>query len=98
MPNYQVIVDEQRLRAFIDWLPPTAPHETFYVALLARNKYAKEAGIGTFNSDRYQCKRFLSTADRLHEKIKQLEWFMRLVLGTSLAALIKAFWFTGGSH
>ena len=32
------------------------------------------------------------------EKIKQLEWFMRLVLGTSLAALIKAFWFTGGSH
>ena len=42
-------------------------------ALLARNKYAKGAEIGTFNSDRYQCKRFLSTSDRLLEKIRQLE-------------------------
>ena len=73
MPNYQVIVDEPRLKSFIDWLPKTEPHETFYVALLARNKYARDAGIGTFNSDRYQCKRSLSTADRLLEKIKQLE-------------------------
>lgn len=73
MSNYQVIVDEQRLREFVQWLPATAEHETFYVALLARNKYVKAAGIGTFNSDRYQCKRFLATADRLVDKIRQLE-------------------------
>lgn len=30
------------------------------------------------------------------EKFNQLEWFMRVILGTSLAALVKAFWFTGG--
>ena len=73
MTNYQVILDEDRLRAFADWLPKTEPNETFYVALLARNKYAKDAGIGTFIADRYQCKRFLTTADRLVDKIKQLE-------------------------
>ena len=73
MPNYQVIADLPRLEAFVNWLPPAAAHETFYVALLARKKYAKDAGIATFKSDRYQCKRFLSTADRLIDKIKQLE-------------------------
>ena len=73
MSNYTVIADLPRLEAFINWLPATKPEEMFYVALLARNKYAKAAGIGTFNSDRYQCKRFLSTGDRLLDKIKQLE-------------------------
>ena len=73
MSNYQVIVDLPALQAFVQWLPATAPQETFYVALLARNKYMKGAGLGTFNSDRYQCKRFLATADRLVEKIRQLE-------------------------
>lgn len=73
MPNYTVIADLPRLEAFANWLPATTPGELFYVALLARNKYAKAAGIGTFNSDRYQCKRFLTTADRLVDKIRQLE-------------------------
>lgn len=73
MPNYTVIADLPRLEAFAAWLPVTQPQELFYVALLARNKYAKAAGIGTFNSDRYQCKRFLTTADRLVDKIRQLE-------------------------
>jgi hypothetical protein len=71
--NYQVIVDLPRLEEFVRWLPETGEGETFYVALLARNKYAKGTGIGSFNSDRYQCKRFLSTADRLIDKIRQLE-------------------------
>ena len=30
------------------------------------------------------------------EKLSQLEWLVRLVFGTSLAALVKAFFFTGG--
>ena len=34
--------------------------------------------------------------DRNAEKLSQLEWLVRLVFGTSLAALIKAFFFTGG--
>ena len=73
MPNYTVIHDRAALQTFIDWLPATLPGETFYVALLARNKYVRDLGIGTFNSDRHQCKRFLCTADRLMEKIAQLE-------------------------
>lgn len=71
--NYQIIKDEQKFRDFINWLPEPLPHETFYVALLARNKYVRDLGIGTFNSDRYQCKRFLTNKDRLYEKVKQLE-------------------------
>ena len=73
MPNYTVIHDRAALQAFIAWLPATLPGETFYVALLARSKYVRDLGIGTFNSDRHQCKRFLCTADRLMEKIAQLE-------------------------
>lgn len=40
-----------------------------------------------------QAKRMCSKNE---EKFNQLEWFMRIILGTSLAALVKAFWFTGG--
>lgn len=71
--NYSIIKDEEKLRSFIDWLPELGQNETYYVALLARNKYIRDLGIGTFNSDKHQCKRFLSTKDRLFEKIKQLE-------------------------
>lgn len=71
--NYEIIKDIKILESFVDWLPATKEHETFYVALLARNKYVRDLGIGTFNSDRHQCARFLSTKDRLIDKIKALE-------------------------
>ncbi len=71
--NYEIIKDREALQQFVDWLPDTTQGETYYVALLARNKYVKDLGIGTFGSDKHQCKRFLSTKDRLIEKIEQLE-------------------------
>lgn len=69
--NYKVINDEQKLKDFIDWLPPLGKSETFYVCLFARNKYCK--GVGHITQDKQQIKRFLSSKDRLFEKIKQLE-------------------------
>lgn len=71
--NYSIIKDPASLQHFIDWLPDLKEHESFYVVLLARNKYVKDLGIGTFNSDKHQCKRFISKKERLFEKIQQLE-------------------------
>lgn len=71
--NYEVIKDKEKFLQFINWLPELKENETFYVALLARNKYIRDLGIGTFNSDRYQCKRFLATKETLYYKVKQLE-------------------------
>lgn len=71
--HYKVIADPGELKKFIDWLPDLTVEETFYVALLARNKYSKHLNIGTFNSDRHQCARFLTTKERLFTKIHQTE-------------------------
>lgn len=71
--NYEIIKDISALEKFVEWLPDLLPHETYYVCLLARNKYVKDLGIGTSNSDKSQCKRFLSNKERLIEKIRHLE-------------------------
>lgn len=71
--NYTIITDEPILRGFATWLPRLAPGETYYVGVFARNKYAKAAGIGTFNSDKHHCKRFTTTPERLVEKLRQCE-------------------------
>lgn len=67
--NYEIIKDEQILKDFIKWLPELNQNETYYVSLLARNKYTKEKISG----DKCQIKRFTSKKINLFDKIKQLE-------------------------
>jgi len=69
METYQIIVDEDKLKEFIEWLPDLEPHETYYCTLFARSKYSKLVKAG----DKAQLKNFTSSKPRLLNKIKQLE-------------------------
>lgn len=69
--NYQIVADEDEFNKFLEWLPPLEKEETHYVAVLARNKYVRDLGIGTFNSDRHQCARFTTNSERLLLKLQQ---------------------------
>lgn len=69
MENYQIIVDEDKLLEFIDWLPELERHETYYCTLFARSKYSNVFSA----EDKSQLKTFTSSKIRLLNKIKQLE-------------------------
>jgi hypothetical protein len=69
--NYQIIVDEQAVRDYIDWLPDLEEHEKYYACLFMRKKYCKD--VPWIKSDKGQLKRFVSDKDRLFDKISQLE-------------------------
>lgn len=71
--NYKVVVDEEEFNKFLQWLPPLEKEECHYAALLARDKYIRELGIGTFSSDKHQCARFVTTHQRMLLKLKQCE-------------------------
>ena len=71
--NYQVIVDDVEFQKFVEWLPPLEKEECHYAALLARDKYIRDLGIGTFNSDKHLCSRFVTNTERLLLKLKQCE-------------------------
>jgi hypothetical protein len=68
--NYQIIKNEELIRQFIEWLPELEKGETYYVTLLARNKYLPK---GILSADKAQLKRFTSDKAFLYDKIKQLE-------------------------
>ena len=68
--NYKLIVNEDNLKEFINWLPDLEPNEKFFVALFARKKYC---GDLIKSNDKTQLKRFLATKETLIDKIKQLE-------------------------
>ena len=68
--NYELILDEAQLRDFINWLPDLEADERFYGALFARKKYSDSSNQ---KKDKSQLKRFVTTKERLINKIKQLE-------------------------
>jgi hypothetical protein len=39
MENYKIILNEQKLKEFIYWLPELQNNEQYYVSLFARKKY-----------------------------------------------------------
>lgn len=73
MNNYLTIKDKAEFEKFIAWLPELSSDETYYYSLLARGKYVKGTGIGTMNSDKHQCVRFVSNKERLGLKIAQTQ-------------------------
>ena len=67
---YQLIFDEDELRKYLEVLPKLERNETFYITLFARKKYTENPAC---KYDKTQLKRFTTTADRLIEKLHQLE-------------------------
>ena len=45
MNCYEIIKDEEALKDFIDWLPELGGDLSYYVSLLARNKYLEQINV-----------------------------------------------------
>lgn len=75
--NYKIIMDEEKLQNFLNWLPVCNEFETYYFCLFARSKYCKDENgnnkIVHIKTDKNQMKRFLATPDWAMRKIRQLE-------------------------
>lgn len=67
--NYKIILNEDELLGFIEWLPELVDGECYYLTLFARKKYHKSA-----MHDKSQCKRVTATSKEwLLKKIHQFE-------------------------
>lgn len=66
--RYKIINSLESLTEFIEWLPELKPHERFYVALFARNKYTKVALPA-----QCQLARLTATKKTLIARIQELE-------------------------
>lgn len=75
MPNYKMILGEETLRAFVEWLPELRDGECYYIVLLARNKYVRDLGIHMphIRSDKQQLARIVCGKTSIRNRIKQLE-------------------------
>lgn len=77
MANYQIIRDEKILADFISWLPELREGETYYLVLLARNKYVRDLPgalhMPHIRSDKQQLARLVTNKTSMRNKIKQLE-------------------------
>lgn len=71
MTNYQIIINEQQLDEYIDWLPELGESEQYYGCLFARKKYC--SSIPWPGSDKTQLKRFTARKENLKFKIRQME-------------------------
>ena len=71
MTNYKVILDEQKLVEFIDWLPELKPNEKYYLSLLARNKYLEDRK--KLKADKISLHRFTSDKKFMLRKVRKLE-------------------------
>jgi hypothetical protein len=71
METYKIIIDEDRLRQFIEWLPDTTESTQLYCSLFARKKYCPD--MKWIKSDKSQLARFTSAKNRLFNKIRQKE-------------------------
>ncbi|VXB84684.1 conserved hypothetical protein [Flavobacterium sp. 9AF] len=68
--NYKIIINEEKLKQFVDWLPDLLPNEQYYITLLARKKYYPESGL---KADKGQIKRITTNKERIIDKIRQLQ-------------------------
>ena len=75
MSNYKIIVDEQALDEFIDFLPKLEEGEAYYISLMGRSKYLKGTEHeNVIKGDRSKLKRSVATQkSRIKQKIRQME-------------------------
>ncbi|MCK9415765.1 hypothetical protein M0Q97_03790 [Candidatus Dojkabacteria bacterium] len=66
--NYKIILDETKLKDFIDWLPDLKNDECYYLTLFSRKKYCN-----TLSGDKQCLKRLTTNKEYMFDKIKQLE-------------------------
>jgi hypothetical protein len=68
--NYKIVIDEQALANFVDWLPDTLPDETYYIQLFGRKKYLPK---GTIQSGHNSLMRFVCGKNEIVNRLYRLE-------------------------